>query len=176
MLILDMIPSCASAFTLTLFYSPFYIDFLFIFDMAIDWISYTYSVHLIVCKFQVCVSVFICSSLSMTSSCVCSHCSMFHYNMNTYHSSLTSCSFLTWLSIGFLMHTRFISQLVSSSLCICVYMLIFVNDFLLHLLTLVYVCQSNMNTHDSALISCVHFRHDFQLDFLFLYILGVFIS
>ena len=41
-----------SAFTLTLFYSPFYIDFLFIFHMAIDWISYTYLVHLIVCKFK----------------------------------------------------------------------------------------------------------------------------
>ena len=40
----------------------------------------------------------------MTSSCICLRWSMFHYNMNTHHPALISCSFLTWLSIGFLIH------------------------------------------------------------------------
>ena len=51
---------------------------------------------------------------------------------------------------------RFISQPVSSSLCIRVYiyMLIFVNDFLLCLRIHCSVRQDNKNTHDSTLTSC----------------------
>jgi hypothetical protein len=88
--------------------------------MTINWISYsyTYSVHHTACKFQVCVSVFICSSLSMTSSSVCVYTdTVLCFIIIWIHSpsTLTSCSFLTWLSIGFLIliHTRFITQPVS---------------------------------------------------------------
>jgi hypothetical protein len=93
-------------------------------------------------------------------------CSVCQSNTNTHDSALTSCSFLIWLSNGFSMHTLGSSHIGCTSkfqVCIRVYMLIFVNYFLLRLRIRCSVCQSNMNTHDSALTSC-SFLHDYQMD------------
>ena len=146
-------------------------DFLFIFDMTMKWIlnlnAHTRFTHLTGCKVQVCVFVSICSSLSMTFSCVCVYTVLFVnliWILTIYYFDFLFVFDVT-LSIEFSMHTLG-SHLIGWGRFKFVYLFIYAHlcQWLPPPRIHCSVCQSIMNTHHITLL-LVHFQHDYQLDF-----------